>query len=354
MISSECKDITQRCVQFVLVENELILRMSESDLLATPTLIYPPSHPVGELTPGQVDFIRLLSFSGSLISVIGSAFIVTTFAFSGRLKQTDFLRQVFILSLADIISDVPAFFSSESAGTSCAFSGFLMQFLDLIPVLWTTVISFHLYTCIYRAHAMTSPDAPLYQRWWHYFLFAVGVPLLLAMVPFVLGEYGWTGAFCWVRSRALGFLIFFVPVLIAVVTNAVIYRRLTEAFERTFSAHTSARAMSRYRRMLIYPFLLVIVWGPIFVLRALNLFVSPSTLLPLYVVAIPLSRAQGALNAVVYGADTELLAAIADSFRALLGRKVAANPYDVRPSVRCTTTTTPSTTAMLYSPTPDP
>eukprot|EP00667_Euglena_gracilis_P011417 EG_transcript_11662 len=246
--------------------------------------------------------LRLFSFTAASLSICGSLFIIGSFFYLRRTKQFT-LRLVVFLSVFDALSHIGTFvegFTDISA--LCVFAGWFNTVFQLSAVLWTGCISFHLWFSVFRGRK--SPRLVLY-----YFLFAFGVPLLVAFFGLILGLYGPQGDVCWFRDPIPRVLLFYVPLWGCVLFNAVAYVVITREFRAVFRRHNMHQACPQLHRLKAYPMVLVLCWTVASVHRILNLLSDDDgDVYPFFLFALhfTLCKLQGLFNALVYGCDPSL------------------------------------------------
>jgi hypothetical protein len=274
------------------------------------------------LTDAQLFAVQAASSAMSVLSFVGSSFIVACYLRFVALRKFSFLL-VAILSLTDIGSQVFAVLVSPSAADLdamnaggaitpvCLSQAIGSSFCELSSVLWTTAIATTLYLFVWRRMAPEEIERLLPR----FVLVCCGVPLVMALLPLADASYGPSGAWCWIRASrpAWIFAQFYAPLWLAIVFNAAVYVGTRRLLQQTVQASAASGEISagdetalRLRRLIerlsIYPAILVVVWLAASVNRAYEAATGGSQpLFALVLVARCCSASQGALNALAYG-----------------------------------------------------
>lgn len=200
----------------------------------------------------------------------------------------------------------------HTAGSTCQFQGFLIQFFNWSTILWVCAISIYILLQVRQI----SPSR--FEKWFH--VLCWGVPFIFACIPFGGGKYGRSGVWCWIKhdETALRFGIWYVPKILLIVAMIVIYAYLLGVVLRrrnewngVYNAeeqHDKLMLVKEVKPLVWFPVIYVLLGIPSLIYRiddAINPHTDPNyTLSVLMVIASP---SVGALNAVAYAVYTEIL-----------------------------------------------
>jgi hypothetical protein len=249
-------------------------------------------------------------------SAAGSLFILICYARYTHLRKFAFTL-VAILSFTDLLNqltefvqpgpaELDAIVASGVLSPTCYFQALTDTFFELSSVLWTSAIAFSLYLVVFLR---IQDQGELYKRLPRIAAICYGVPLVATLLPLTEQAYGVAGAWCWIpgtaRSWYWQWIVFYGPLLLALVFNTVVYIRTYLVLERTVKSVGEADASAKQLRAVMarlqyYPVVLAIVWTPALVNRILEASTGRQVL-ALYFAQKALSSSQGLLNAAVYG-----------------------------------------------------
>ena len=190
----------------------------------------------------------------------------------------------------------------ENPSALCVAQAAIETFASLSSVLWTTAIAATLYMSVFLR--LTADEVKSSVKW--YYVACYGIPLIVSVIPFTFNGYGPAGAWCWIKDRYLAMRLvgFYVPLILAIVFNGVVYTRVVRLINRTYKTgadQASAKQIDNTTRKLrVYPFILVIVWLPAMVNRVYE-FATDEQSYTLFLLQTIFSSSQGMLNALVYG-----------------------------------------------------
>ena len=272
------------------------------------------------LTDDQLRAVQAASSAISVMSFLGSSFIVAcylrfvalrkfSFLLVAVLSATDIGSQVFSVLVSPSASDLDAMNAGGAVTPVCLAQAIGSSFFELSSVLWTTAIAATLYLFVWRRMAAEDVERklPLFA------LVCIGAPLLLALLPLADASYGPSGAWCWIRPtrHAWVFAQFYAPLWVAVIFNGVIYVGTRRLLQRTVQAsaasgelgagdETTLRLRLLIERLSLYPAILVAVWLAASVNRVYEA-TGGAPIFALVFVARCCSASQGVLNALAYG-----------------------------------------------------
>lgn len=268
-----------------------------------------------KLTSSQVAVVDDLSTAISVLSMIGSTFIIISYWYFKDLRKFSFTLVAW-LSFADIMNQVvdfaqpsPVDMIKMQAGLIDITSGCYVQAIgdgifELSSVLWSAAISVTLHLSVFkRIH-----QEQLQEKFYWYHVACFGIPLLLLIPPGADKAFGPAGAWCWIieSKQVWRWLTFYVPMWSCLIAVGVIYFRVIRLLRRTVAQSgehdTTAVTIQRIlQRLKWYPFILVIVWFFPTVNRFVEAASGGKQYFGLYLLQRCFSASQGLLNAIAYG-----------------------------------------------------
>ena len=125
-------------------------------------------------------YLLIITFVVSIISLLGSLFIILTYLFVKRLRNFAF-KLVVYLSISDVILTIGNMlvsdqFDDSESDTICFLQAILTNYGGLASILWTSIIAFTIYSTVVnqRKNINTSQT--------NFILFGYGIPLLLSIL----------------------------------------------------------------------------------------------------------------------------------------------------------------------------
>lgn len=279
----------------------------------------------------------------SAISGIGSLFILVCYFRYSNLRRFAFTL-VAILSFTDVLNQVTEFIQPsvqeldeiKRTGVltpACWAQALTDSYFELASVLWTSAIAATLWLVVFYRLDQTQLYAKL--KWMAAICY--GIPAVLALLPIADNAYGVAGAWCWIpsttrsRQNAAGdtsgsnsgvgkwvwqWIVFYVPLMIAITFNTVVYVRTYALLQRTIRTagenDSSAQALRGVmRRLQLYPVVLAVIWLPAIVNRAYET-ATGNQVFALYFIQKVFSSSQGLWNACIYGLSQGVREAITE------------------------------------------
>jgi len=182
-------------------------------------------------TEAQLNSIEVSERVTSVLSLIGTSFIIVTFLVS-RDYHKPINRLVFYASFGNIITNVATLISRTSlryAPTSplCQIQAFLIQMFMPADSLWTLSMAFNVYLVFFRKYS----SSQLKKLEWKYFLGCYGIPAAPAITYLFIDSkkrgrpYGPATLWCWITPKwdPLRVATFYGPVWLVVIITITIY-----------------------------------------------------------------------------------------------------------------------------------
>ena len=246
------------------------------------------------------DTLRILMLVTNSLSLLGTLFVMSAFIAFKSIRSFSF-QLVFFMTIADFLHSICLMLPPHQH-LWCQVQAFVLQFTAISSILWSSFIAFALYDSVVLENV--KPERFIRK----YLIFGYILPMIIAIVPAALDEYGYSEGWCWIKGSfyyklTLRILCFYVFIWAVMVFNVSVYIRviikLRQEFKNIIEYQSEHRMLTR--RLSMYPLILVITYTPISFKRTFEIF-DDSTL-PFWVTclaAIGISIT-GFLNALVYG-----------------------------------------------------
>lgn len=183
------------------------------------------------LTEQQRTAIEVTERLGSVLSLIGTAFIIGTFLYDNAFHKP-INRLVFYASWGNIMANVGTLISTSGIDLGldrplCQFQAFLIQMFMPADALWTLAMAFNVYLTFFRKYNAQQ----LRSLEWKYMIFCYGLPFVPAFVYFFVQSssrgkvYGSATLWCWVAIDwdFLRVATFYGPVWLVIAATFGIY-----------------------------------------------------------------------------------------------------------------------------------
>ncbi|MCJ1367526.1 hypothetical protein MMC16_006659 [Acarospora aff. strigata] len=194
-----------------------------------------------ELTTKQLDAIEVTERLASILSLLGTSYIVITFLASPAFRKP-INRLVFYASWGNIVCNVATLISRSGIdagpGSSlCQLQGFLIQMFMPADALWTLAMACNVYLTFFHKFSA----AQLRALEWKYFLACYGLPLIPALTYLGINSpsrgkiYGPATLWCWISIKwdFLRVAMFYGPVwLVIFITLGIYVRAGKEIFKK--------------------------------------------------------------------------------------------------------------------------
>jgi hypothetical protein len=282
----------------------------------------------------------------SSVSLIGSICILLAYSRYTSLRKFSF-KLVALLSLSDVLNHIadmlgppPASLAEQRApgatiSVACWAQAAGNSIFELSSVLWTGAIAATLYAQVWLGWRQERVEA-LFPRM---LLVCFGAPVILFLLPLVFSGVqvvGPSGApWCWLRPEYPGWIfgIFYVPLWLVMIFNAVIHMRTSAKLRELTTGHTSTDPVTASRlaqvmsRLKYYPFVLLVVWLPASISRLAEAINGGRSIFALVVIQRIFSSSQGFLNFLAYGLSRGVREAIAEDLVVICGMDAVAAPH---------------------------
>lgn len=266
---------------------------------------------------GRTDVLITVSFVSSVLSALGSLFIISNWALFPS-RRIFFTKLIVYLSVANLISSAAyslSFFSRGSLNASnalCRTQAVLTITFEMASVLWTVAIAWTLYTMVVLKAARVEQQ----ERWFHAGCW--GVPAAVAVTLLAtdsLGPADDEDEWCWISgvktpgSRWVQVGVFYIPLVVAFGVSVLVYLRVGQAFRQlaVAGAVDAAKEWMVQLRLRLYLLVFVLVWLVPVVDSTVQLCASTSPFWLQLLRAATGGRIMGLLNSLVYGCNDKTL-----------------------------------------------
>lgn len=212
-----------------------------------------PSHP------------KAFEFWITLISCTLTFGVILSFLVFPKMWSKIFMRIIFYAALSVFIANATVFSNSPDDYYLCAFQGVFQQFFYPSSWIWTTILSYLIYSLVMFGK-IEMEELKMH-------LFGWGIPLVTTLIPLTTATYergSDDDGFCWLRSRGDRYDewtlfwqgstfagIAFACALCMAYWGARIYHKI-----RIQKVECSPAVVNAMNTLFIYPFLIVLCWLP--------------------------------------------------------------------------------------------
>ncbi len=201
----------------------------------------------------------------SIVSCLFSLFVMLTYFMFPEMRKKLFMKLIFYMSLADFGMNVVSAFGFPPDGSAlCWIQGMCQIYFAISSWLWTTVLSYSIYSLMKYEKIYHSERATHILCW--------GLPLLLAVIPIANFDYGAPSPdyqWCYLTSRgahpdwafdfwsyASFFGWFFLCVLLMITWTILVLVRLVY-----LKSVLSTLVHKTYSKVWLYPVVMVVCWA---------------------------------------------------------------------------------------------
>jgi len=216
----------------------------------------PDASPAGSQTFDDViGWIQIVLFS---ISILGATFVIITFRIFKRIRTYP-IKLIMYLCVAIVCSGI-CFVLAPKAVVHipwlCTLVGAALHYFLLADFLWCFCIAFNFYQMIVKRNSATRR----LEKYYH--LISWGLPCIAVIIVAALKAYGLTYGYygtCYMRGTILVFTTFFLPGLVVISTNCVLFFFVASEIHTTLSKapETEKRERTKEFRVLMSIFVTV-------------------------------------------------------------------------------------------------
>jgi hypothetical protein len=266
---------------------------------------------------GRTDALITVSFVSSVLSALGSLFIISNWVLFPS-RRIFFTKLIVYLSVANLISSAAyslSFFSRDSLDASnalCRTQAVLTITFEMASVLWTVAIAWTLYTMVVLKAARVEQQ----ERWLHAGCWGVPAAVAVALLATdSLGPADREDEWCWISgvktpgSRWVQVGVFYLPLVVAFGVSVFVYLRVGRAFRQlaVAGAVDAGKEWMVQLRLRLYLLVFVLVWLVPVVDSTVQLCAPTSPFWLQLLHAATGGRIMGLLNSLVYGCNDKTL-----------------------------------------------
>jgi hypothetical protein len=269
----------------------------------------------------EEEAIVAVNIVASSLSILGSLFVILVYCGFSEVRSYSF-RLVLYMSICDLLLSFANLLGSmDSSHEMCIAQAVLISYFGLASILWSAILALSLYLFVVKQN-MTVPDFEF-----KFALFAFGFPILMTFLPFSTSSYGDQYGQCWIEIDHAGgiawaVLQFYIPLWLTVIFNSycfyLAYKELQVLIEGAGNMPEEERQLklSNVSRLKYYPLVLVLCW--IFSsINAVYMLAKPdSPSVGMIIMDQGMGSMQGFLDALVYGLNPTVRAAMAGTYQA--------------------------------------
>jgi len=248
----------------------------------------------------------------SSISIVGALFVMVVYFSLSRLRAMFAFRLIMYLSSCDLLFSAAMLLGPLDGSSSlCKVQAVVITVFGLATVLWTVAIALTMYLVVMsRSRNVEMHEAKMA-------LVCYGLPVLVAVLPFLTHSYGENLQWCWLETDHEGSIwqvaVFYGPLWAAFVVNTYCYwairHFLVQVLDDLVGVTDEERGEKRkvVNRLKWYPWVLFFCWL-VGTVDCIYLYARPHE--PLFVLVLlhsALGSLQGAGNALVYGCNATVV-----------------------------------------------
>jgi hypothetical protein len=208
--------------------------------------------------------MNIMFICASVVSTVCSCSIIATGLIFGELRKRLFMKIIMNIALATTIATATSSFGMVSNSPLCSTQSFCTAFLYKASWLWTTVLSYHLYSIVYHGYFSARPLL-LHTMCWM-------LPLVATLLPLSTNSYGRSDddfvlGWCfldgnenfaagWSAGTMTAFLV------ICVLLNLFLLARIFRRYRTMDVRATYPEVYYILRSMVIYPASFIVTWSP--------------------------------------------------------------------------------------------
>ena len=248
----------------------------------------------------------------SSLSIVGALFVMVVYFSLSKLRSLFAFRLIMYLSSCDLLFSAAMLLGPLTGSSSlCKVQAVVITLFGLASVLWTVGIALTMYVVVMsRSRGVEMHEAKMV-------LVCYGLPVLVAVLPFLTHSYGENLEWCWIEADREGLVwqavVFYGPLWVAFVVNTYCYwairHFLGKVLDELVGVTDEEREEKRkvVRRLQWYPWVLLFCWL-VGTVDCIYTYAKPEK--PLFELALlhyALGSLQGAGNALVYGCNSTVL-----------------------------------------------
>lgn len=258
---------------------------------------------------------ELIITIGSVLSYIGTLFVVGTYYYVESLQKIPAFKIIFQIAVADFyyvsVGLFNMLYASKAGGTECEVIGFIAEHAALAASTWA-------YYFAYIMHGVFTQKIKnikeLREKFTRDAILLWLFPLVFAVIPlFFTGGYGYSYLYCWISETlsieiyyTLVITVLYLPMGIQIVLLLVYYCKIYSAFKNS-AENNEQKAL--IMELMFYPIGVVLNYLLSGIDRFINVGFGLNWLWFSYF-HIFVKQSQGFLNALIYGYSSKVRAMI--------------------------------------------
>jgi len=193
------------------------------------------------------NYLLAISIAGALIALI--TFLVFSEIRTYPIKLICYLCVCIIIGYSMFIASDKTPVPENKGG--CIFVAIMVHFFFIANFCWTFCIAFNFYQMIVRRNR----ESQLLEKWYH--VFSWGLPAVLVIITGATESYGAVGAGsgdpqCWITSDLFRFLCFFIPGLIIISSNGILFFFIGREIHETLAGAPKSDQRDRKKEFRVY------------------------------------------------------------------------------------------------------
>jgi len=182
-------------------------------------------------------------------SIVGAFLTIVTFAIHGTIRTYPITLIMYLCVC--IVIGFEAFLMAfepwiyDTSGV-CIVVAICVHYFFLANFLWTFCVAFNFYQMIVRRNR----EAPSLEKYYH--LFSWGIPAIYCAFTGGFAEYGDLGGVCYIKSPTVRFVCFFIPGLVIISSNAVLFFFIAREIHETLSGAPKSDKRDRMKEFRVY------------------------------------------------------------------------------------------------------
>jgi len=184
-----------------------------------------------------------------IISVAGAFLTLVTFAIFRTIRTYPIKLIMYLCVCIDIgftsflIADQKLIVHEEAM---CIIVGIFIHYFFLANFLWTFCIAFNFYQMIVRRNR----EASKLEKFYH--VACWGLPIIPCAFTLGFWEYGDDGGFCYIKNAIVRFVCFFIPGLIIISSNAVLFIFIGREIHETLAGAPKSDQRDKKKEFRVY------------------------------------------------------------------------------------------------------
>jgi len=183
------------------------------------------------------------------LSIVGALLTILTFTLFASIRTYP-IKLIMYLCVVIVIGNLWFILAFENTfldnGALCFVTGMIVHGFFLSNFCWTFCIAFNFYQMIVRRNR----ESEALEKWYH--LFAWGFPVFCMIFVTCFLEYGNTGTACYVTSALYIFIFFFLPGLVIISSNAILFFFVAREIHETLASAPKTDKRERKKEMRVY------------------------------------------------------------------------------------------------------